>query len=325
MKRFSMILILTVMLFTMIQCKDKSDEKMPTIGLFQFASRMTVDEAMKGVRAVLADSGYIDGKNCRFVYRNAENDFGTAQSMAQEFVVKNVDIIITITTPCLQVTANANKTIPHVFGMVTDPYLVGVAKSQTDHQPNLTGLATFQPVTEGIDLIKQVLPKAKRIGVIWSPSEICSQACMDRMRPAMKKNGLELIEVTVTNTNEVQMAAQSLVDKKVDAVYISGDNTVELAIATITAVSNPAKIPVVTNNPMHTENGALMSIGADYNTVGKETAKLAIRVLKGEKPADIPISDLLPKELWLNQKVATKMGICFPENVLAQAKKIVGK
>ncbi len=209
--------------------------------------------------------------------------------------------------------------------MVTDPYLVGAAKSPTDHQPNLTGLATFQPVADGVNLLKQVLPKAKRVGVIWSPSEICSQACMDRMRPAMKINGLELIEITVTNTNEVQMAAQSLVEKKVDAIYISGDNTVELAIATITAVSNPAKIPVVTNNPMHTEKGALMSIGADYYTVGKETAKLAIRVLKGEKPADIPISDLLPKELWLNQKVATEMGIRFPENVLAHAKKIIGK
>lgn len=325
MKRFTTIFILATLVFTMMQCRSKSDENMTTIGLFQFASRITVDEAMKGVRDVLADSGYIDGKNCRIIYRNAENDFSTAQSMANEFVVKNVDIIISITTPCLQVTANANKTIPHVFGMVTDPYLVGAAKSPTEHQPNLTGLATFQPVADGVDLIKRVLPKAKRIGVIWNPSEVCSQACLSRMRPAMQKNGFELIEVTVTSTNEVQMAAQSLVEKKVDAIYISGDNTVELAIATIAAVANPEKIPVVTNNPMHTEKGALMSIGADYYTVGKETAKLAVRVLKGEKPADIPISDLLPKELWLNREVATEMRIRFPETVVAQAKKIVGK
>ena len=322
-QKFFCILFTLILIGTASGCSKKGKEKPYTIGVLQFASVVPVDSAVKGIKDALTEAGYVDGKNCRVDYRNAQNDFSTAQSIAQKFVSDKVDIIITVTTPCLQVTATANKTIPHVFGMVTDPFRMGVAEDPEHHQENITGVATFQPVDEAIELITKVLPEVKNIGVIWNPTEACSEACTEMMRKGVKSRNLTLKEITVTNSNEVLTAAQGLSEKGVDVIFISGDNTVSLALDAVVGVGGDKDIPVVTNTPLDTEKGALFGLGADYYTVGKETGKLAVRVMKGEKPADIPIRKLVPQELWLNNKVASDLGIVFPEYVLSEADKII--
>jgi ABC-type uncharacterized transport system substrate-binding protein len=320
--RKSCFIVFILILFGLISGCDKK-EKPYTIGLSQFSSILAADDAAKGIKDALREAGYIDGENCKIDHKNAQGDFATVQSITQKFVTDKVDIIITVTTPCLQVTAQVNKTIPHVFGAVTDPFRTGVAVDTEHHQMNITGIATFEPVDENIELIVKVLPETKDIGVIWNTSEACSEANIDVMRKGVKLRNLTLKEITVTNSNEVLMAAQGLVEKGVDVIFISGDNTALLAIDAIIRVGKEKNIPVVTNDPTHVEKGALFGLGADYYAVGKETGKLAVRVIKGEKPADIPIQKLIPQKIWLNNEVANDLNILFPEDVLKEADKIV--
>ena len=320
MKKLTLICLALLLIFS---CGEKAKSNQPLISLFQFASRQTVDDAAVGVQDGLKEAGFINGENCKIDIKNSENDFSTAQLIAQRLAGGKSDILITLTTPCLQVTATANKRIPHVFGMVTDPFRMGVADDPDNHIPNITGIATFQPVDQGMVLIKEIFPNIKKIGVVWNPTEACSEACTEVMRTSSKEKGLELLEVTVTSSMEVQMAAQSLVSNGAELIYISGDNTVELAIDAVVSAGKAQKIPVVTNNPPHTEKGAIMSIGADYYTVGVETGKLAARVLKGEKTSEIPIQKSVPTKLWINKKAAEELGIFIPETLLNKADKIL--
>jgi len=322
-RRFFYISLALILIGAVSGCSKKGKDRLYTIGVLQFASVQPVDEAVKGIKDALIEAGYTDGKNCRIDHQNAQGDYGTAQSIAQKFVTDRVDIIITVTTPSLQVTATANKTIPHVFGMVTDPFRAGVAEDPEHHQENLTGIATNQPVDETIELITRVLPQTKNIGVIWNPTEANSEVCTEIMRESAKLRNLTLKEVTVANSNEVLTAAQALAGKGVDVIFVSGDQTVEIALESVVGVCNDKRIPVVTNTPLDVERDALLGLGADYYTVGKETGKLAVRVMKGEKPADIPIEKLVPKKLWLNNKIAGELGIVFPEDVLKEADKII--
>lgn len=322
MKKIGLLLLITL---TVMSCSKLNKKDIKNISLFQFASRLTVDESAKGVQKALKDAGYIDGENCKISLYNAQNDFSTAQLIAQKLASEKNDIIITLTTPCLQVTANANKRTPHVFGMVTDPFRMGVAEDCDHHIPNITGVATFQPVESAVKLIKEILPNVKKIGVVWNPTEACSEACTEKMRVSTKKLKIELVEMTVTNSMEVQMATQSLLGKGIDAILISGDNTVELAIDAVITEATAQKIPVFTNNPPQTTKGALLAVGADYYTVGIETGKLAVRVLKGEKASDLPIQKSVPEKLWINQKIATQLNISVPQPILSRADNIIEK
>jgi ABC-type uncharacterized transport system substrate-binding protein len=321
MRKLAFLLILCVVIFSLISC-SKTKNELYTIGVFQF-SNGPYSVSLDGVVDALEDGGYIDGVNCNLQMENAQGDFSTAQIIARKLVNDEVDLIITSTTPCLQVTAIENKTIPHVFGTVTDPFRMGIATSPEDHQPNLTGIGTFQPVAETIDIIREIIPELDNIGVVWNSAEACSEACTGIMREESEKEGFTLSEVIISSSNEVLTATRSLIEKNVDVIFVSGDNTVSAAIEAIINVADTEGIPVISNTPADVEKGVLLGLGADYYTVGYETGKLAIRVIEGEKTSEIPIQELVPKKLWLNENIAIKLGIEFPESVKQQADKIL--
>lgn len=303
-------------------CVKKDEENLYTIGLFQF-SNSPYSIAVDGIVDALNEAGYKDGENCRFQFKNAQGDFSTAQSIAKKLVSDKVDLIITTTTPCLQITAAENKTIPHVFGAVTDPFVAGIGESVDDHQSNLTGIGTFQPINETIHMIKDIIPDLDNIGVVWNSSEACSEACTEVMREVTSEMGITLTEVMVSGSNEVFTAAQSLLAKKVDVIFVSGDNTVSSSLEAVISVADQGMIPVVTNTPTDTEKGALFSLGADYYTVGLETGKMAVRVIEGEKTSEMPIEKLIPKKLWINSTTADRLNITFPEEVIEKAGKVL--
>jgi len=317
----SVLTLLTVIIFS-VSCTKKSSNDLYTIGILQF-SNSPYSVAVDGIVDALTEAGFKDGDNCRLKMENAQGDFSTAQIIAKKFVNEKVDLIITATTPCLQVTAAENNTIPHVFGAVTDPFRMGIAESPEIHQPNLTGIGTFQPVEETIDLVKKIMPELDNIGVIWNSSEACSEACTEIMREVTQKLGITLTEIMVSSSSEVLIAAQSMLEKKVDLIFVSGDNTVESAIEAVISVADEGGIPVISNTPSDVAKGALLGLGADYYTVGVETGKMALRVINGEKTSEMPIQRLVPQKLWLNEKTAVNLGIEFSEEVKQQAESIL--
>ncbi|MDX9755343.1 MAG: ABC transporter substrate-binding protein, partial [bacterium] len=254
--------------------------------------------------------------------KNAQNEFTMAQSIAQDVVRLKYDYLVTLTTPVLQVCAQVNKTIPHIFGAVTDPYRMGVAKTPEDHIPNITGVATFQPVESTFVVMRELFPQAKRVGIVWNPAEACSEACTQKARIAAQELGFELLEVTVTSTTEVMDGVRNLAGKGIDLFLTSGDNTVNLALASVAKYLQEHKIPYFTNTFSDVEQGAFVSVGADYTEVGRETARMAIRVMGGEEPSQLPINNYVPEKIYLNLALAKAYGLAIPESFIQKAAKV---
>jgi ABC-type uncharacterized transport system substrate-binding protein len=297
----------------------KKDLKPKRLALFAFSDNHLIRLAIDGIFDELGKSGILKEYNITIDMKNAQNDYGTAQAIVQDMVRQHYDYILTVSSLAMQATANSNKNIPHVFGVVTDPYRMGIAKNPRDHIPNITGVATFQPVESTMKAMRTIFPKAKRVGIIWNPSEANSEACTLKARQAAQLFKFELIERTVSTTDEVKDALAALLNKEIDIFLTSGDNSVILALVTIADILKQHKIPYFTNNPSDVEHGAFFSIGADYFEVGTETARMAEKVIRGEMPKDIPIREFVPEKIGINTGLAKLYGVAIPDSLLKKA------
>jgi len=286
------------------------------LALFQFSDHSMMEECARGVLDELTASGILKKNNIIVERKNAQNEFTLGQSIAQDIVRRKYDYIITLSTPALQIMAQVNKQIPHVFGAVTDPYRMGVARSPAEHLPQLTGVATMQPVEEGFKVMRKLLPHAKKVGMVWNPSEACSEACTMKAREAAREYGFELVEANVTSTSEVMDALNSVLDRGVDIFFTSGDNTVLIAIESIGEVLKKHKIPYFGNTPSDIYRGGLISVGADYYNVGREVARVMEKIIAGAEPKDIPIQDCVPVQIGVNLVLAQEIGLKLPESFL---------
>jgi len=278
----------------------------PEIAILQFASRPILDENVRGMIDGLAKAGFVVGKTISINRFNAQNDMPTMNAIAREISDGKFQLIMTSSTPCLQAVANANKNGKsiHVFGGVTDPFGAGVGISREeplDHPKHLVGIGTFQPVERTFELARELFPGLKSVGVVWNPAEACSEACTLKARSTCKELDIELLEATVDQSSGVREAAESLVARGAQALWVGGDNTVELAIDSLVAAAKGGKIPVFNNSPGIVDHGLLFSLGANYYEVGVLSGELAGSVLKGADPARIPVENVVPERLAFNK------------------------
>jgi ABC-type uncharacterized transport system substrate-binding protein len=284
-------------------------QKQFRVALVQHASQAVLDEGVRGVIEALAARGYADGGKLVLRRYNAEADLPTANSIAKEVVSGGNDLIITVSTASLQTVANANKfgsRTPHVFGLVSDPYSAGVGIDRTnhlDHPPYMTGYGTIQPVAEAFEMARQMRPELKTVGLVWNPTEANSQAQTRLARSVCAELGITLLEANAENAIGVAEAANSLIARGVEAIWVSGDVTVLVAIDTVITAAKHAKIPVFTVIPPHAKKGALFDLGANYYEIGNATGNLAADVLDGKRPADVPVENLVVEILALNRLV----------------------
>ena len=304
---------------TLVTGGAKKDAHPKRLALFVFSDSTVLELSTKGILDELKQSGVLRKHNITVDVKNAQNDYSTAQAIVQDIVRQSYDYIITASSLALQVTANGNKKIPHIFGTVTDPYRMGIAKTAADHVSNIAGVATFQPVESTISAMRAIFPKAKRIGLVWNPSEANSEACTLKARAAARKYHFELVERTVTRTDEVKDAAMAVINAGVDLFFTSGDNTVILTQATVAQIMQDHNIPYFTNDPSDIERGGFFSIGADYYQVGVETAKMAARVINGEDPKNIPIREFVPEAVGVSLKLAARYGVTIPDDLMKKA------
>lgn len=294
--------------------EKKADKKsFPSIAIMQIRSTPLLDNHVAGVIDRLQELEIIapDKHNIRIF--NPQGDLGTANTIAREIVNGPYEMVITSSTLSLQIFAKANQTTRklHVFGAVTDPYGtgVGITGSNPDQHPaNMAGIGTFQPVTRAFEILRELQPTLKKVGVVWNPGEQCSEACLSQARKICSKLGIELIEATATNTSEVSEAARSLVAKGVEAIWIGGDTVAISSASMIISLAKQSGIPVFTNDPVDAQIGALFGVGAKYHTVGAYTADVAAAILGGKKPSELRIENVIPEELKLNKKVLASLG-----------------
>ena len=302
----------------------------PRVALLIFASRPIMEECERGCLEALAARGYHAGETMQLQRFNAESDLPTANTIAKGIVDARVTAVITFSTPCLQAMAACNRDglVPHVFGAVTDPYASGVGLDRAHpaaHPAWLTGIGTFQPVREAFQLARQLRPALRRVGVVWCTSETCSEACLRVARDECRLLGITLLEAPITSSIEVPDAAKALVSRGAEALWIGGDNIVEMAARTVIEVGRVAQIPVFANAPGHAAIGALFGLGADYVEVGRMTGNIAADVLDGRAVAAMPVREGVPRQLALNTDVPALLRDLWriPSNVLAEAAIVV--
>lgn len=286
--------------------------KIPRVAIFQFANRQVIDDGVTGTLEGLKERGFVDGRTIQIERFNAQNDLSTTNSIAQAIEDGGYDLAITVSTPCLQAMASANRAgkVVHVFGLVTDPFVCGVGlnrKRPLDHPKYMAGNGTFQPVRNALLDAKRCYPPLRRVGTVWNPAEKGSEACMGVARATSKEIGVELLEAQAESTTAVGEATRSLLARGVDAIFIGGDNTVELAMATIAKIATEARVPVIGCAPGHADSGALIGLGADYIEVGRAEGHLAADLLSGRDPATVPVVNITPNKLGLNLSVLSHL------------------
>lgn len=295
------------------------------IGISQIVEHPALDAAREGFIETLEEAGYKAGEEVIYDMHNAQGDFNNAISIAQKFKDEQVDMILAIATPVAQATAQVVKDIPIIITAVTDPVAANLAQSWESSGNNITGMSDAAPTGLQIKLIPKFLPEAKNVGTIYNAGEANSVVQIEEVKKTCKEIGLNLIEVTVSNSSEVLMAAQSLAGR-VEAIYIATDNTVVSALESVVKVCNQEKIALIVADPSTVDKGALASYGIDYFNLGKKTGEVALKVIKGVKPSDLPIQTISdPKDLQfvVNLDAAKVLGLSISEEILKEADKVI--
>ncbi|GIV96565.1 MAG: ABC transporter substrate-binding protein [Herpetosiphonaceae bacterium] len=288
------------------------------VGVVQQTTHPALDAARKGIEDAFKDSGL----NVELAAKNANNDQATLTSIIDGFRDQKVDLVIAIGTLPLQATFNGlqGSGIPIVFNTVTDPYQAGAAKSETEH-PGVTGIQALPPVTDAFDLILEIQPDAKKVGIIWTSTEKNSEVATGIARKHAEGKGIEFIEATVTKADEVLGAAEKLAGQDVDAIFISTDSTVVSALESVVKVANENQILLVCNDPASARRGCTAALGLDYYDNGYDsTMEFAIPILKGEATADsLPIRKQEKKNIALNLEAAQHQGVSIPDALKSRA------
>ena len=285
------------------------------IGLLYFAPEAGAELCMKGVFDGLAQEGFTKDGNLEVISSHAQGEISNIPMLVQNFMTQGVDLIFTLTTPCLSAACATARNTHIAFTYCYDPVAAGAGKSFGSHLPNVTGVGSFPPVEATVDLIQKLVPGVKAVGTVYNSSEANSVKVISVARDAFRKRGISLQEVTATNTSEVFQSAQVASYRNVQAMWVTGDNTALQGFDAIAKVTTAAKLPLFINDPEFTSRGALACVGLGWYQPGKAGGVLAARLLRGEDPAGIPFQEVAEQKLVLNQEVASKLGIVFPPDV----------
>ena len=312
-------IIISIVIFVMISSAlliGKNIQSKPEavkIGISKLMAHPALDSIEKGIKDYLLENG-IDAD---VETQNANGDISTAVSIAQLFNTEKKDLVVGIATPTAQALANTFEDIPVVFATVTDPESAGLSGLE-----NVAGTSDMVPVEEHLKIIEEVTG-AERIGMIYTSGEANGITLMEAMKEACEKNGVELITASVSNSSEVKMAAESIIDR-VDAMYEATDNTVISAIAAVSEVCMDNSVPLFSADVTSSfDTDVLIAGGFDYYASGKLTGEVIKRMLNGEEAKDIGTLYLEDLEILINLDVATRLGIQIPDDIMQRARYVI--
>ena len=296
----------------------KKAEKV-NVGIVQLVEHAALDAANKGFVEGLASKGYKEGQNIAYDRQNAQADQSNLQNIAHRFVNNKVNLICAIATPAAQTVANVTSDIPIVATAVTDYKAAKLVKDNAKPGTNVTGTTDMNPVEQQLDLLLKLVPNAKSVGTIYCSSEVNSQLQIEILKKAAAAKGVTVKEATVSNVNDIQQAARSLVGK-VQAIYVPTDNVLASAMPTLVSVTEEAKLPVICGEGGMVKAGGVATLGVDYYKLGFQAGEMAADILGGKsKPADMASQAEKEFKAMVNVKEAEKIGLKVPEDVLKGA------
>ena len=263
--------------------------------------------------------------NLTVLFDNAQADTATASMISDNYVSQKVDLICAIATPSAMSAYNSclDSDIPVIYTAVSDPVSAGLAKEDKTPEGNITGTADTLPVEAQLKMIREVLPDATKIGILYTTSEANSLSTIETYKELADDYGFEIVDSGINTLADVDMAAADLA-AKVDCISNLTDNTVVQGLQTVLAKASAAGIPVFGSEVEQVKNGCLAAEGIDYVALGKQTGAMAAKVLKGEAEApDMPYEVCEGANLYINTEVARDLGITFPENYEADAAEVL--
>lgn len=327
MKKRSMLLaaVLTgTMMGTLVSGSVMAEEESYTIGISQFAEHGSLDNCREGFLEGLKEAGIEEGVNLEVIFENAQSDTGTASTISDSFVSQGVDMICAIATPSAMSAYNScmDTDIPVIYTAVSDPVGAGLANEDGSSAGNITGTADQLPVEEQLQMIRDLMPEAETIGILYTTSEANSLSTIEQYKEAAGDYGFEIVESGINTIADVEMAAADLAGK-VDCINNLTDNTVVSALQTVLAAANEAGIPVFGSEVEQVKNGCMASMGIDYVELGKQTGAMAAQVLKGEAAAsDLEYQVCSGASLYVNTAAAEGIGFELDEAYIADAAEV---
>ena len=301
--------ILLTSLIILHQLKADKKKDVFRIGISQFITHQSLDATREGFVDELAKQGYVEGKNIEIDLQNAQGEQRNLKTISQQ-LAESSDVVLAIATPSAQSLANTTQTTPVIFSAVTDPVSAKLVESREHPGGNVTGTSdqSSDAISTQINLIKKVLPKAKTIGILYTQSEPNSVVQKDEAKRLLEEKGFTVVEKTILNSNNVKAAAESLM-AEVDMVFVPTDNIISSTMETVKQVSIKHKVPVFGGSTEMIAVGGLYNYGTNYEELGRQTARMLVRVLKGEKPENIAVELPEKLELHTNQEMADALGI----------------
>ena len=294
--------------------QQQAEEKVYKIGIAQLVTHGALDESNRGIVDGLAAEGFVDGKNIVINQQNAQGEQANLQTIAQQFLSEEEDLIFAIATPTAQVMAAATDTTPIVGTAITSFSNAKLVESDAHPGTNVTGTHDMTPIAEQMDLLLQILPDAKVVGTVYTSSEVNSQVQVDLMKTAAAERGLEVVETTISTVNDIQQATQSIVGK-VDAIWLPTDNNIASAMPQLVGVCEDANKLVVCGEESMVKAGGCITYGINFYSIGYDAGLMAAQILRGEAvPADMPIGDPKAEDLKLvaNKAALERIGVQLP-------------
>lgn len=291
-----------------------------TVGISQFAEHGSLDNCRNGFIQGLADEGFVEGENLTIIYENSQADTGTSGQIANDFVSKKADLICGIATPAAAAAyaATMKTDIPVVFSAVTDPIAAGFANEDGTPVGNITGTSDKLPVEQQLAMIREILPEAKTLGIMFTTSEVNSESAIKEYEALVGDYGFELVTVGINTTADIPLAADNLLSK-VDCVTNLTDNTVVQGMATMINKANEKNIPVFGSEVEQVKNGCLAAAGLEYIDLGVQTGHMAGKILKGEAASEMPFELITECGIYINTAVAENLGVALDADYVANA------
>jgi ABC-type uncharacterized transport system substrate-binding protein len=295
------------------------------VDIIEYNNVLDVEEARAGVLDGLKESGLVDGRDYRTRIRNAQGDMPTVSGLVDTALVEGADLLITLSTPTLQAAIRRTQTVPIVFTYLASAVAAGAGRSDTDHLPNVTGVYMAANYDGMMEVVRETLPSARRLGTLYVPAEANQVFHRDRMLEATEKAGYEYLSVPANTAAEVPDAAVSLTSMRIEAVVQLPGNLTAAAFPSLAEAARRARIPVFVFQTSQIRQGAIVAVARDYHDGGVQSAMMAARVMRGESPATIPFERVMGTKLVVNIAAAKAIGVTLPPSLVARATERIGQ
>ncbi|HEM3661938.1 TPA: ABC transporter substrate-binding protein [Streptococcus suis] len=309
-KKLATISVASMGLLTLAACSSSSEQAssdVVKVGVLQYMEHESLTAAREGFVAELEANGYKEGEKLVLDYQNAQGDQSNLQTISEQLIDGN-DIVLAIATPSAQSLATVSTETPIVFTAVTDPLSADLVESIEKPGGLLTGTSDQAPIDKQVELLGQAVPDAKTVGILYTTSERNSEVQVEQAKELLEKAGYKVVVKGITSTNEVQDATTSLM-KDVDALFIPTDNTVASTMTMIGELSVEHKVPVIGGSTDMVDEGGLLTYGTNYEALGRQTAKMAIKIIEGANVSETAVEYPETVSLHVNEEMAQKLGI----------------